>query len=126
MCSAGRSACATLRRVLRLHETTLGRGQRWFRRFGRWLLAFGYFVPGVRHVSAIAAGSTPLEFRVFAAYAYPGALVWSGAFVLLGYYAGDRWRELALQVRGHLTILGLAAAGLFGLYTLISARRRTP
>ena len=55
----------------------------WFRCFGRWLLAFGYFIPGVRHVTALAAGSA-LDYETFARYAYPGAVLWSCTFVALG------------------------------------------
>src|SRR6202049_3935041 len=61
-----------LRRVLHIRESALARAQRWFKRFGVWLLAFGYFVPGVRHVTAIAAGSTPLGYGTVARAADPG------------------------------------------------------
>jgi membrane protein DedA with SNARE-associated domain len=114
---------AAVRRVLRLHEVALHRAQTWFERFGGWLLAFGYFIPGVRHVTAIAAGSTPLDYRTFALYAYPGALLWCAVFLGVGYYAGDRWRELAALVRRHGALVALGVLGLFFLYT--AARRRT-
>jgi membrane protein DedA with SNARE-associated domain len=97
-------------RATRGHEATWERTQRLFRRFGGWLLAFGYFIPGVRHVTAIAAGTTPLGFRSFSAWAYPGAVLWSTTFVALGYYAGDRWKEMFDAARGWpLAIAGVVA-----------------
>jgi len=92
---------AALRRVLHGHEAALARAQRWFRRMGCWLLAFGYYIPGVRHVTAIAAGSMPLEYSTFALYAYSGAAAWCATFLGVGYYAGDRWQELLDAVRQH-------------------------
>jgi membrane protein DedA with SNARE-associated domain len=110
---------AALQRVFRSHEASLTRAQSWFLRFGHWLLTVGYFIPGVRHVTALAAGSSLLEFRTFATYAYPGAVLWSLTFLLAGYYAGDRWQEMASVVRGHLIIFGVSAAALLTIYLLV-------
>src|SRR3954470_12265157 len=72
---------------------TLERTHSWFNRFGKWLLAFGCFVPGVRHATALAAGAAAIDVRTFCAYAYPGVAVWSTTFVAIGYYAsaGREW-----------------------------------
>jgi membrane protein DedA with SNARE-associated domain len=101
---------AALRRVFHVHEPTLLRAQRWFRRMGCRLLAFGYYIPGVRHVTAIAAGSTPLEYSTFALFAYSGAVVWCATFVGVGYYAGNRWQELLDAVRQHALFVAIAGS----------------
>lgn len=122
----GRTVGVTaLHRALHVHEDVLGRAQRWFRRFGRWLLAFGYFIPGVRHVTALTAGSAPLDFGTFAAYAYPGAVLWCTVFVTVGYVAGDRWREALAMARGHVTVAAaLAAVAVVVYFVSTSAVRR--
>ncbi len=99
--------CAAVHRLTRGHEDVWTRVEDGFRRFGGWLLTFGYFIPGVRHVTAIAAGSTPLDYPTFSAWAYPGAVLWATTFVALGYYAGDRWREWVGTARTHAAILVL-------------------
>jgi membrane protein DedA with SNARE-associated domain len=66
---------------------TVDRTQWLFKRWGQWLLVFGCFIPGVRHVIAIAAGSAALDFPRFSAYAYSGAALWSITFIGMGYYA---------------------------------------
>ena len=91
------------------HHDAIERAQQWFRRFGGWLLTFGFFIPGVRHVTAIAAGSGCLEYRRFAAFAYSGGVVWCGVFLGLGYFAGDRWPEVAEAVRSHVLRAALLA-----------------
>jgi len=113
----------TLQRVMHVRPESLGTAQAWFRRFGCWLLAFGYFIPGVRHVTAIAAGSAPLEYRTFAAFAYPGALLWSSTFVALGYFAGDRWQGVLMAVRGHTRQVALVGVIVAAGYVIWAVRR---
>jgi membrane protein DedA with SNARE-associated domain len=110
---------AALRRVLHIPDEPLQRVQRWFRRSGRWLLAFGYFVPGVRHVTAIAAGSSGLGFPQFAAYAYPGAVFWSTFFLAAGYILGERWRPAFDVLRQHTRVVVAAAAMAYVGYLVI-------
>jgi membrane protein DedA with SNARE-associated domain len=109
---------AAVRRITHGHEEIWARAQRWFRRFGGWLLTFGFFIPGVRHVTAIAAGTAPMDYPTFSAWTYPGAALWATTFVALGYYAGDRWREMAGDVHAHAAVivaavLVVAAVGLW-------------
>ena len=105
---------SALHRLAHVPEAAFARAQRWFARFGHWLLTFGYFIPGVRHVTAIAAGSAPITYAAFARAAYPGAVLWCCVFIGLGYYSGDRWEEAAALLRGHvrlaLAIVAVAAS----------------
>jgi membrane protein DedA with SNARE-associated domain len=80
----------------------------WFQRFGLWLLLAGYFIPGVRHFTALAAGMAQLSMRRFAAFAYPGAAVWVATFLTLGYVFGDRWEHTSELVHRY----SLIAAGI--------------
>lgn len=68
---------------------------RWFERVGKWMIMIGYFIPGVRHVMALVAGSSKMHYPVFAAFAYSGGIIWSTTFILLGYYLGNSWPEVA-------------------------------
>lgn len=63
----------------------------WFERFGKWTLFVGYFIPGVRHLTGVIAGSTKLSYRHFAIYAYCGAIVWVTLFLSIGYFFGPGW-----------------------------------
>jgi membrane protein DedA with SNARE-associated domain len=110
-----------LRQRIHLNQRALDRAVRWFQRFGVWLLAFGYFVPGVRHVTAILAGSAPLEYPTFARYAYAGGVLWCSVFLGLGFYAGDEWRKVAPYARAHLPIATIVVAG--GMVLFLVARR---
>jgi membrane protein DedA with SNARE-associated domain len=66
----------------------------WFEKYGRWTLFFGYFLAGVRHFTALIAGSTELGYREFATFAYPGGVIWVVTFISIGYFVGDQWPRL--------------------------------
>jgi membrane protein DedA with SNARE-associated domain len=75
------------------------RAEAWFHRVGKWGLLLGYFVPGVRHFIAIAAGASRLRFPVFALFAWSGAMFWSTSFLMLGYLVGEEWKQLEQHMR---------------------------
>ena len=87
-----------------LTEEKISKAQKWYDRYDRWVLVVGYFIPGVRHVSAFVAGLSGLRYRTFALFAYSGALVWSVSFVLLGLIVGAEWRDISERIRGHLLL----------------------
>jgi len=66
----------------------------WFEKYGRWTLFFGYFLAGVRHFTALIAGSTELPYNEFALFAYPGGIIWVLTFLSIGYFVGDQWPRL--------------------------------
>ena len=110
------------------HRDVLERAQDWFRRFGGWLLTFGYFIPGVRHVTAIAAGSSCLEYHRFAVFAYSGGIIWCSVFLGIGYFAGDRWPEVVVAVRMHTVRIAAIAGSALVVYAILrvaAQRRRT-
>ncbi len=76
----------------------------WFERFGKWGLLLGYFVPGIRHLTALVAGASQLEPPIFALFAYSGALIWSSTFIALGYMLGEQWEPVSGQIRVYLMI----------------------
>ena len=84
-----------LGRWLHLTPERLAQGNQWFQRAGKWSLTFGYFIPGVRHVIGFTAGTLKLPLGLFWVYACSGALIWSGAFAVLGFCLGDQWARWA-------------------------------
>ena len=97
--------------------------ERWFDRYGKWTLFFGYFVAGLRHFTALTAGMSKLRVRTFMIYAYPGGFVWVVCFVLIGYYVGDRWEYLRSKFE-HGAVIGLVALAALGLGVWLWQRRK--
>jgi membrane protein DedA with SNARE-associated domain len=99
-------------RVLHVNPEKVEQVHLWFERVGHWGLLWGYFLPGIRHLTAILAGATRLRYADFALFAYAGALVWSFTFVSLGALAGRQWARVSEQVHRNLLIASGAVAAL--------------
>ncbi len=94
----------------------------WFARVGTWGLLFGYFIPGIRHLTAIVAGTSRLRPIKFALFAYAGAGVWVATFISVGYIFGNEWRPVKDRIESHLGGAALAAFGLVVLFAVIRYR----
>jgi len=76
-------------KYLHITEERLALVHVWFERRGGWTLFFGYYVPGVRHFTAVVAGTSKVHFGRFVAYAWTGGFLWVAIFMTLGYWLGD-------------------------------------
>lgn len=83
------------------------------------MLMFGYFIPGVRHFTAIVAGSSRLPPGVFARFAYSGAALWALAFMTLGWYVGRTWETALERAHHHIVVVVIAGTVLVGAYALL-------
>lgn len=90
----------------------------WFEQFGKWLLVFGYFIPGVRHFTGVVAGLAELDVKSFMLFAYSGATLWATVFLSLGYLLSDHISELLSGSYHHffLVFTALIILLLFALY----------
>jgi len=98
----GPPAVHTFGRLVHLSDDALPRLERWFERVGKWTLTFGYYIPGVRHVTAIVAGASRLPLAIFSLFAYSGAAMWSVTFLTVGYEVGARWPEVMQAAHRHI------------------------
>jgi membrane protein DedA with SNARE-associated domain len=99
---------ARFARYVPLSAGRLLKTEQLFERYGPPLLTFGYFVPGVRHFTAVAAGMSRLPFPKFALFAYFGAALWVVTFLTLGYFVGDGWLHSSEVI--HRYVLGGTAS----------------
>ncbi|PWU00592.1 MAG: DedA family protein [Terriglobia bacterium] len=97
-------------KYLHLTQDRLNRAHAWFERIGHWALTFGYFIPGVRHLTAYAAGMTEVAPHQFALFAYSGSVLWVSSFLALGYFLGERWQAVEENVDRYLVGISIALA----------------
>ena len=116
-------------KLLHISEERIQRVHDWFDRIGHWALLIGYYIAGVRHFTAIVAGTSKLEYRSFALFAYSGAILWVSTFLFIGYHFGKRWPEIVALVEHHLKLWsivgGLAIAVYIVIHYLYLRRRKT-
>lgn len=107
--TAGYYAVHRYGRWVGIQEKHLIYAHNWFEHYGTWALFFGYFVPGVRHFTGFLAGTTELDYREFALFAYFGALVWVSVFLSVGYFFGNYGLSLFSSIEQHAGKMGIAA-----------------
>ncbi len=94
-------------RFFHVTDENLQKVHSWYERWGKWTLTFGYYVPGVRHLTALVAGTSRMKWHGFAVFAYAGAIVWANTFVLTGYFLGPQTLKVAETIRRGLTMFSI-------------------
>lgn len=73
---------------IKLTPKRLKKAETWFHRYGPWTISFGYFIPGIRHLTCYLSGVSGMSQRKYLLFAGAGALFWCLFFITLGYFAG--------------------------------------
>jgi len=76
--------------------------EKWFERFGKWTVTFGYFIPGIRHFTAYSSGISKWPYATFVLYAMTGDIFWTFTFITLGYLLGEHWQMLFIMFHQYL------------------------
>ncbi|MDX8045291.1 DedA family protein [Gracilibacillus sp. S3-1-1] len=76
---------------IHISEKRIDTASSYFSKYGSWFLTFGYYLPGIRHITAYTAGISRYKFGRFALFAYLGAIIWVLSFLLLGVLLGNKW-----------------------------------
>ncbi len=111
-------------RYIHLTEARLLKVHQWFDRIGHWLLTNGYFIPGVRHFTALVAGMSGMRYRAFAPYAYSGAMLWVSTFLGIGYVLGDRWKQVFEDLHREMLIVIVAGTLIAWAIWFVFSRRK--
>ena len=113
-------------RLLHIRDEQIARVHDWFNRLGHWALMIGYFIPGFRHFTAIVAGTSKLEYRAFALFAYSGAVLWVSTFLFIGYHFGEHFKQILALVEKNMKLGSLVLGGLILIYLVYRylARRK--
>lgn len=87
--------------------------ERWFQRYGYWVIVANRFLSGTRAVISFVAGMSKLSFPLTVLLSALSALVWNTVLVTVGWSVGQGWREIAhgLQLYGTILTVALLALG---------------
>lgn len=83
----------TNRWPLKMHPEWLGRGTRFFQRYGIYSVFIGRFVGPVRPIIPLVAGMMRMPPRTFLWANLASAAVWAPAYLLPGYLLGRTWQQ---------------------------------
>ena len=105
-------------RVLRVTPADLDRAERWFARWGDWVVLVARVIPIARSVVSIPAGLMRMGLTRFIVLTTIGSLVWNGALVYAGKQLGANWEQVtdaietyALPLRVAVVLAALPGAG---------------
>lgn len=96
----------------------LAKTSKWYEKYGKVLLIFSFFIPGIRHVASIISGLIKLPFRYFMIFAYIGVFLWVGTFITLGNLLGPQWDKYQGEIKKWLVILSIFI-GLFAIIYIV-------
>ncbi|EKN66764.1 hypothetical protein BABA_14942 [Neobacillus bataviensis LMG 21833] len=107
---------------LHITEARIERTRKLFNKLGPFLLIIGFFIPGVRHITAYLAGINCYSYKKFALFAYLGAAIWCFTFITLGRLLGENWIHVGAYLSRYSIYLILLL--LLGFIIIYSYRRK--
>jgi membrane protein DedA with SNARE-associated domain len=120
----GRDFLLRYGKYLLLTETRFRSMERFFQDHGDKMVISARFITGFRVFTALFAGASHMDWPRFLVFNATGAILWSVAMALLGFFFGHSWALLERWIKGS----GLVLAGIvmlaFGIRLLLKRRRR--
>lgn len=83
-----------LRQIPLMEQPDLDRARGWFERHGTAAIFFGRFVPAVRSLISLPAGTERMSVLRFSVYTLAGSAVWNLGLLSAGYLLGRQWRSM--------------------------------
>jgi membrane protein DedA with SNARE-associated domain len=106
--SGGRPLLERHRRIFRVSDAALARGEKLFSRYGSVTILFARFVFGMRIIAGPLAGVLRMPWKKFAVFNLLGAALWVTIISFLGYSFSSRWNLLMHYVKRFDLALGVA------------------
>lgn len=72
--------------------------EEFYKKHGHKTIVLAMFVPVVRAFTPVVAGIAKMEYRTFVTFNILGAALWTGIFLLLGFYAGDFLKKAGINI----------------------------
>jgi membrane protein DedA with SNARE-associated domain len=112
----GRALVLRWGRYVFLTEERLAKAEEVFQRHGGWIVTIARFVEVLRQANGIVAGIAGMRWLKFLAFNALGAALWVGAWVSIGYVAGDRIDALYARFHEYEVYIGIAFGVLIATY----------
>jgi membrane protein DedA with SNARE-associated domain len=81
-------------RWLRLKKEDIHKANAWFQKYGVWTVFFCRFVPLIRSLISIPAGSTHMRFGTFLLLTLIGSFIWNAVLIYVGAAVGASWETI--------------------------------
>lgn len=105
-----------------LNEHHLEQTQSFFSRFGEKTIFISRFIPVVRHLISIPAGTGKMRLSKFVIYTAIGATLWNAALTYCGFLLGKNWG--AIRKFGEVLDILIVIAIIIGIIYFIRKRKK--
>jgi len=121
----GRPVLERYGRIVLVSSADLEKGERWFARYGNWVVFVMRLLPAVRSFIALPAGVVRMPFSRFLAFSAAGSLIWCTALTLIGHTLGQHWNSVSGNLRKYDVVILILLVLLitFVVYKRLSAVR---
>ncbi|PFE04971.1 DedA family protein [Bacillus cereus] len=85
---AGRPFIEKYGKWIGLKEKRIIKVEKWMGKYGSYSLIFGYFIPGVRHITCYLSGISKMKLKTYILFAAIGAFLWCFVFITFGRVIG--------------------------------------
>lgn len=104
----GRPALERYGRIVLLSPEELEKGERWFRRYGDWVVLVVRLLPVIRSFIALPAGVVRMPIWRFVFYSAVGSFVWCAILAFAGQALGQHWGSISKDIsRYNYVLVGL-------------------
>jgi membrane protein DedA with SNARE-associated domain len=103
-------------------KTRLEMAERWFNKYGAFVVFLGRMIPGFRTLISFPAGAVKMHLAKFIVYTTAGCLMWNTFLIYIGVYVSANWREVA-GVSSYI-IIGFLIVVLVTLIAFLIRRRK--
>lgn len=107
--------------LLHLSRRNIRTFERWFGKYGIWMVFASRIIPYIRPFTCFLAGFSHTHFVRFFISVTIGSLLWCTSMLAVGWSLGHRW-EIALRLMQHYTVPTLAVLTLLVVIYILSLR----
>lgn len=86
-------------KFLFITEDEFGKAQTLFKRHGIWIISIARFLPGIRAIISLPAGSSHMPFSSFIIFTAFGSLIWSFVLTYAGVVLGANWQYVRITLQ---------------------------
>lgn len=77
-----------------ISHNDLDRAERWFEKYGQWVVFFSRLIPQVRSFISLPAGVVRMHFPKFLLFTFLGSFLWCLGLAYGGYKLGEHWERI--------------------------------
>ena len=113
-----------LGKVLRLKPEDITKAEKWFLKRGYATIFFCRFIPLIRSLISVPAGSAKMKLPSFLILTTLGTLIWNIVLVSLGAALGDNWEMIAGILDSYSSVVVAILGVIFILGLLLFVKKR--